>query len=61
MREHTSKVRYTKVIINTKDMEEKIMELKRQEERNGEPCLNTQQRLTIDPWYVEEQGRPHAK
>jgi len=48
-------------IIDTKDMEEKIMELKRQEERNGEPCLNTQQRLTIDPWYVEEQGRPHAK
>jgi hypothetical protein len=45
-------------IIDTKDMEKKIEELKRIEERNGEPCLNTQERLTLNPWYLEtRQGR----
>jgi hypothetical protein len=40
-------------IIDTKDMEKRIEELKRQEERNGEECLNTQQRIQLDPWYTE--------
>jgi hypothetical protein len=40
-------------IIDTKDMEKRIAELKAQEERNGEPCLNTNQRLVLDPWYTE--------
>jgi hypothetical protein len=45
-------------IIDTKDMEKKIEELKRIEEHNGETCLNTQQRLALNPWYLEtRQGR----
>ena len=40
-------------IIDTKDMEKRIEELKRQEEAQGEPCLNTNERLILDPWYTE--------
>jgi hypothetical protein len=48
-------------IIDTRNMEEKIMQLKREEEKSGTPCLNTQQRLLLDPYYCEEQGRPYSK
>jgi hypothetical protein len=41
-------------IIDTKNMEETIAKLKREEEAQGQACLNTQQRIQLDPWYCEK-------
>jgi hypothetical protein len=43
-------------IIDTRDMEKKIAELKAKEEQTLRG-LTTNQRLIIDPWYCEQQGR----